>query len=39
MIRNATVGMDERHFVSKYLMELPGKLQLEDFVKAELKKL
>jgi predicted nuclease of restriction endonuclease-like (RecB) superfamily len=39
LVQYATAGMDKRLFVSKYLVELPGKQELEDFVRLELKKL
>ncbi len=35
----ATAGMDENLFVSKYLLQLPDKSQLENFIKNELKRL
>lgn len=35
----ATAGMDDKVFVSKYLVALPGKKELEQFIKKELKKL
>ena len=38
LVEFATASMDKQLFVSKYLVELPGKQQLEDFVKRELKK-
>jgi len=39
LVEYATAGMNEKMFVSKYLIELPSKKQLEDFIKTELKKL
>lgn len=39
LVQYATAGMDNAMFVSKYLVELPGKHELESFIKAELKKL
>lgn len=39
LVQYATAGMSNRLFVSKYLVELPSKEKLEDFVKKELKKL
>ncbi len=39
LVEYATAGMDNKLFVSKYLVQLPGKKQLEDFVSEELKKL
>ncbi len=39
LVEYATAGMDNRLFVSKYMVELPAKEQLEQFVKEELKKL
>lgn len=39
LVQYATAGMDNNLFVSKYLVELPSKQQLENFVKQELKKL
>lgn len=35
----ATAGMDDKVFVSKYLVALPGKKELEQFIKKEMKKL
>ncbi len=32
----ATAGMDERVFVSQYLVELPNKYDLENFIKNEM---
>ena len=34
----ATAGLDDKLFVSKYLVALPGKKQLEQFIKKELRK-
>lgn len=34
----ATAGIDDKIFVSKYLVALPGKKELEEFIKKELKK-
>ena len=39
LVEYATGGMDEKLFVSKYLVELPSKKQLEEFITTELKKL
>ncbi|MBI5476420.1 MAG: DUF1016 family protein [Ignavibacteriales bacterium] len=39
LVQYALAGMDNNLFVSKYLVELPGKKQLEDFVKKELQRL
>lgn len=39
LVQYATAGMDNNLFVSKYLVELPSKQQLEEFMKNELKKL
>lgn len=39
LVEYATAGMDQRLFVSKYLVELPSKEQLEDFVQNEIKHL
>ena len=39
LVQYATAGMDNNLFVSKYLVELPSKRQLEDFVKNELEKM
>ena len=38
LVEYALSGMDEKLFVSKYLLELPNKEQLEDFIKQELKR-
>lgn len=35
----ATAGMDDKVFVSKYLVALPDKKELEQFIKKEMKKL
>lgn len=35
----ATAGMDEKLFVAKYLVALPDKNDLEQFIKSELKQL
>lgn len=32
----ATAGIDDKVFVSKYLVGLPGKLELEEFIKKEI---
>ena len=32
----ATAGMDDKVFVSQYLVALPGKKELEQFIKKEL---
>ena len=37
LVQYATAGMDNTVFVSKYLVELPSKKQLENFVRNELK--
>lgn len=37
LVQYATAGMDNTVFVSKYLVELPSKEQLENFVRNELK--
>jgi len=39
LVEYALSGMDEKLFVSKYLVELPSKKQLENFILAELQKL
>jgi predicted nuclease of restriction endonuclease-like (RecB) superfamily len=39
LVEYATAGMDKQLFVSKYLVELPSKEQLENFVQNELKQL
>ncbi len=39
LVQYATAGMDNNLFVSKYLVELPSKERLEEFVKQELKRL
>ncbi len=39
LVEYATAGMDKRLFVSKYLVELPSKEQLEKFVQNELRML
>jgi RecB family endonuclease NucS len=37
LVEYATAGMDNNLFVSKYLLELPKKEQLENFIEKELK--
>lgn len=37
MVEYATSGLDNKLFVSKYLIKLPSKKQLEDFIKNEIK--
>lgn len=39
LVQYATAGMDNALFVSKYMVELPKKQELENFLKAELRKL
>jgi len=39
MVEYATAGINEKLFVSKYLIELPSKKQLEEFLVRELQKL
>lgn len=39
LVEYATAGMDENLFVSKYLLQLPNKKDLESFIKSELEKL
>jgi hypothetical protein len=39
LVEYATAGMDKHLFVSKYLVKLPSKEQLESFVQNELKQL
>lgn len=39
LVEYATAGLDNKLFVSKYMVELPSKKQLENFIKSELKKL
>lgn len=39
LVEYATAGMDNKLFVSKYLVQLPSKEQLQQFVKNELKQL
>jgi predicted nuclease of restriction endonuclease-like (RecB) superfamily len=39
LVEYATAGMDEKLFVSKYLVELPSKKQLEEFIIKELQQL
>lgn len=39
LVEYALSGMDEKLFVSKYLVELPSKKQLENFILTELQKL
>jgi len=37
LVEYATAGMDNRMFVSKYLLKLPSKELLEDFISSEIK--
>lgn len=39
LVQYATAGMDKNLFVQKYLVKLPGKEQLENYINEELKKL
>ncbi len=39
LVKYATAGMDENLFVQKYLIQLPGKKQLEEYIDNELKKI
>lgn len=39
LVEYATAGMDQHLFVSKYMVELPSKEQLENFIQKELKSL
>ena len=39
LVEYATAGMDKNLFVSKYMLQLPNKRQLENFLNNELKKL
>lgn len=39
LVEYATAGMDNQLFVSKYLVELPSREQLEKFVQKEIKQL
>lgn len=39
VVQYATAGMDQNIFVQKYLVELPDKQQLENFIQNELKRL
>lgn len=39
LVEYATAGMDENLFVSKYMLQLPDKKELENFLNNELKKL
>jgi hypothetical protein len=39
LVEYATAGMDRQLFVCKYLVELPSKKQLEQFIQNELKQL
>ena len=39
LVEYATAGMDNKLFVSKYLVQLPSKEELQEFVKKELKQL
>jgi len=37
LVEYATAGMDQKLFVKKYQLMLPGKEELENFIKQELK--
>ncbi|MCB0482111.1 MAG: DUF1016 family protein [Flavobacteriales bacterium] len=39
LVEYATAGMDQNLFVSKYMLQLPSKDQLEEFVRNEIKEL
>jgi len=39
LVEYATAGMDENLFVSKYMLQLPDKTELENFIKTELKEI
>ncbi|MDZ7847204.1 MAG: PDDEXK nuclease domain-containing protein [Owenweeksia sp.] len=39
LVEYATAGMDQHLFVQKYLVELPSKQQLEDFIRKEMQRL
>lgn len=39
LVKYATAGMDENLFVQKYLIQLPSKEQLENYINQELSKL
>jgi hypothetical protein len=39
LVKYAIAGMDNSLFVSKYLVKLPSKEQLEDFINKELQKI
>lgn len=39
LVEYATAGMDKNLFVSKYMLQLPNKKQLEDFLRIEFNKL
>lgn len=39
LVKYATAGMDKNLFVQKYLVNLPGKKQLENYINNELKRL
>ncbi|MBI4645915.1 MAG: DUF1016 family protein [Bacteroidia bacterium] len=39
LVQYATAGMDENLFVQQYLIQLPGKEQLEQYIESKLKKL
>lgn len=38
LVKYATAGMDENLFIQKYLVQLPDKNQLENYIETELKK-
>ena len=39
LVEYATAGMDQNLFIQKYLIELPSKQQLEDFIREEMGRL
>jgi predicted nuclease of restriction endonuclease-like (RecB) superfamily len=39
LVKYATAGMDQNLFIQKYLIQLPGKTELEKYIETELKKL
>lgn len=38
LVKFATAGVDENHFIQQYLIQLPSKAQLEQYIENELRK-
>jgi hypothetical protein len=38
MVKYATAGLDKNIFVQKYMLELPGEKELEEYLRTEMNK-